>query len=240
MNLLTRFSGYYRKLKQNGWYFLFYLFCRLSLAFGFIVAGMVKIIGERFANGLSEIHPMGAYLTALHHTGYYYTFIGIAQVLAGVLLVIPRTVTLGALLYFPIILNITVLSYAVRFDGSLFTAPLMTLANVFILAWHYDDWKGILPHNKNKIAYRPKHFREKSWRFPYFFAPTVLLITIGVIFGASRLYEVMPRNQIQDCEKQFVGTNREAAGNDFCRCVHEEGAPLDECLDRYEATASDR
>ena len=80
---------------------------------------MVKIVGERFASGLSEIHPMGAYLEALHHTGYYYTFIGIAQVLAAILLIIPRTVTMGAILYFPIIVNIWVLSLAVRFEGIL-------------------------------------------------------------------------------------------------------------------------
>ena len=30
---------------------------------------MVKIVGERFASGLSDIHPMGAYLEALHNTG---------------------------------------------------------------------------------------------------------------------------------------------------------------------------
>ena len=84
---------------------------------------MVKIVGERFASGLSDIHPMGAYLEALHHTGYYYTFIGIAQVVAAVLLLIPRTVTLGALLYFPIIVNIWLLSYAVRFEGSIVTSP---------------------------------------------------------------------------------------------------------------------
>jgi len=67
------------------------------LAYAFIVAGMVKIIGERFASGLSTIHPMGTYLEALHHKGYYYyyySFIGIAQVIAAILLIIPRTVLL--------------------------------------------------------------------------------------------------------------------------------------------------
>ncbi len=67
---------------------------------------MVKILGERFASGLSANHPMGHYLEALHLTGYYYTFIGIVQVTAALMLLIPRTATLGAFLYFPIILNI--------------------------------------------------------------------------------------------------------------------------------------
>ena len=95
------------------------------------MAGFVKIIDERFANGLSIIHPMGSYLNALHHTGYYYTFIGIAQIAAAIFLLIPRFVFLGALLYFHIILNILILSYAVRFEGSLDTSPLMLLANIY-------------------------------------------------------------------------------------------------------------
>jgi hypothetical protein len=90
---------------------------------------------------------MGHYLEALHQTGYYYTFIGVVQLLAAILLLIPRTVTLGAFLYFPVILNITVLTYATRFDGSLFTAPLMTLANLYLLGWNYEKWKYILPFN---------------------------------------------------------------------------------------------
>src|SRR4051812_40302294 len=103
LNILTRFGKFYLKIKGNRWYWYFSIFCRFTLAIAFIVAGMVKIVGERFASGLSIKHPMGAYLEALHHTGYYYTFIGFAQVTAAVLLIIPRTVTLGALLYFPII-----------------------------------------------------------------------------------------------------------------------------------------
>jgi hypothetical protein len=91
---------------------------------------------------------MGHYLEALHHTGYYYTFIGVVQVAAAIMLLIPRTVTLGAFLYFPIILNICILMYAVRFDGSLFTAPLMVLANLYILGWNYEKWKYILPFNR--------------------------------------------------------------------------------------------
>jgi hypothetical protein len=45
-------------------------------------------------------------------------------------------------------LNICILTFATRFDGSLFTAPLMTLANLYILGWNYEKWKYILPFNQ--------------------------------------------------------------------------------------------
>lgn len=148
MSISSTLDRLHSQAKQNSWLWLFSIFNRFALAAGFIPSGIVKIIGERFASGVSANHPMGHYLEALHTTGYYYTFIGVVQVTAAILLLIPRTVTLGAFLYFPIILNICVLTYAVRFDGSLFTAPLMVLANLYLLGWNYEKWKYILPFNR--------------------------------------------------------------------------------------------
>jgi uncharacterized membrane protein YphA (DoxX/SURF4 family) len=148
MSISSTLDRLHSRAKRNSWLWLFSIFCRLALAAGFFPSGMVKIVGERFASGLSANHPMGHYLVALHQTGYYYTFIGVVQVAAAIMLLIPRTVTLGAFLYFPIILNICILTYAVRFDGSLFTAPLMVLANLYLLGWNYEKWKYILPFNR--------------------------------------------------------------------------------------------
>src|SRR4028119_42575 len=148
MSISSTLDRIHSQSKQNSWLWLFSIFCRLALAAGFLPSGMVKIMDERFASGLSVNHPMGSYLEALHHTGYYYTFIGIVQVTAAIMLLIPRTVTLGAFLYFPIILNIWILTLATRFEGSMFTAPLMTLANLYVLCWNYEKWKFILPFNQ--------------------------------------------------------------------------------------------
>jgi len=148
MSISSTLDRLHSQAKENRWLWLFSIFNRFALAAGFIPSGIVKIIGERFASGVSANHPMGHYLEALHTTGYYYTFIGVVQVTAAILLLIPRTVTLGAFLYFPIILNICILTFAVRFDGSLFTAPLMVLANLYVLGWNYEKWKYILPFNR--------------------------------------------------------------------------------------------
>src|SRR5215212_3305063 len=148
MSISSTLDRLHAQARQNNWLWLFSIFNRLVLALGFIPAAIVKLMNERFASGLHANHPMGHYLEALHQTGYYYTFIGVVQLAAAIFLLIPRTVTLGAFLYFPVILNICVLTYAVRFDGSLFTAPLMTLANLYILGWNYEKWKYILPFNR--------------------------------------------------------------------------------------------
>lgn len=233
MNTLSKFDQFYIKIKENRWYWLFSIFCRLGLAYSFIFAGMVKIVGERFASGLSINHPMGAYLEALHHTGYYYTFIGIAQIVAAILLLIPRTVTLGALLYFPIIVNIWLLSFALRFEGSFVTSPLMVFADLYILVWNYDRLRYILPFKKYSnigIIEKPKKYNTK---FPFLFF-TGVIITVGLIIALARFgYEAMPRNSLSDCKKQFEKTKNEAAGYKFCECIHDNGKPLDECLEEF-------
>lgn len=240
MGFLSKFEQFFIEVKQNRWVWLFSIFCRVTLAFGFLMAGFVKIIDERFASGLSIIHPMGSYLDALHQTGYYYTFIGIVQILAAVLLLIPRTVFLGALLYFPIILNIFILSYAVRFVGSLLTSPLMLLANIFLLCWHYDRLKFILPIKDPKPVHLPRPIKY-SKKFPFKFALGSALAVGGIVSGifAMETYAVMPDNSIPDCMEQFEGTSRNTAGAMFCDCVHTKGLPLDTCLEQYEAAADD-
>jgi uncharacterized membrane protein YphA (DoxX/SURF4 family) len=233
-SLPEKLENYYFSIKRNRWHWLFQLGCRILLAYAFIVAGMVKILGERFASGLSVIHPMGSYLEALHHTGYYYTFIGVAQVLAAILLLIPRTVLMGALLYLPIIVNIWVLSYAVRFVGSYVTSPLMVLANLYILAWHYDKLRYILPFNrysKEVSVPKPEKYDKK---FPFLFFLGVIEILVFTVLFSRFGHEAMPQNSLESCKKQFVGKEYEAAGFEFCECVHTNGNPLDDCLERFD------
>jgi uncharacterized membrane protein YphA (DoxX/SURF4 family) len=234
MSFAHKLDKIHLKARENRWLRYFSIFCRILLAYAFVMAGMVKILDERFASGLSVLHPMGSYLEALHHTGFYYTFIGVAQIVAAVLLLIPRTVVLGAVIYFPIILNICILSLAVRFEGSFVTSPLMVLANLFILLWYYDRLKYMLPFktfSERRILKKPEKYSNK---FPFLFF-TGVAITFGIVIAIAFYgHEVMPRNSLSDCKKQFVNTEKETAGFNFCECIHSSGKPLNYCLEIFE------
>ncbi len=234
MSISSTLEQLHSQAKQNRWLWFFSIFNRLALAAGFIPAGIVKIMDERFASGLSVNHPMGHYLEALHLTGYYYTFIGIVQLAAAIMLLIPRTVTLGAFLYFPIILNICVLTYAVRFDGSLFTAPLMVLANLYLLGWNYEKWKYILPFNRLPISDVSTVNKRMSNKFPTLFFAVVFAAVVICVAGIPNLYSIKPRNTLPQCIGQFKNTSRTGAGENFCNCIHTQGKPLNKCLDEYE------
>ncbi len=212
---------------------MFAIFNRVALAAGFISSGMVKILGERFT-ALSVNHPMGNYLEALYHTGYYYTVIGVMQVTAAVLLLFSRTAILGAVIYFPIILNICILSLSVRFEGSFVSSPLMVFANLYLLCWYYHKWKYILPFNRAFIENELPKWKDLSSKFPTrFFAGvvgTVTLVMLIFFFG----YDIMPRNTSRDCKEQCEDSANPRACDDFCDCIHKEGQPLEKCLEAYD------
>ncbi|HVU57592.1 MAG TPA: hypothetical protein VHD83_21160, partial [Puia sp.] len=65
MSIATRLNNAYYDAKGNKWFQYFTIFCRIMLALGFLPSGFVKIMGERFASGLSANHPLGHYLEAL-------------------------------------------------------------------------------------------------------------------------------------------------------------------------------
>lgn len=233
MSFYAKLDQIHSNLRKNIWLQYFSIFCRGALAAGFIPSGLVKIFDERFTD-LSVNHPMGNYLEALYYTEYYYTFIGITQVTAAVLLLIPRTATLGALLYFPIILNITILSLAVRFVGSHISSPLMVLANLFLILWDYHKIKYILPFNEpsdHKVL-RDKNERIKG--FPIKFAAGSFVAMAVTIFILEHMYNIEPYNSMKDCERQAKNSKNPKAVDDFCDCIHNQGKHLNKCLDIYE------
>jgi uncharacterized membrane protein YphA (DoxX/SURF4 family) len=225
---MNRFEEIYYEARADKWFIKFAVFCRIALAASFIPAGYVKIAGERFAAGLPSNNPLGHYFDALHITGYYYTFIGIAQIITAILLLIPRTSLLGALLYFPFIVNICVLTYATRFDGTRIIT-VMLLASLFLLIWDYDRLKHILPF-KQPEASPPVLKKPMGKRLRVLFFGGSFAAIVFIIIGTFYLYEIVPGNSEAECRNQCPGSKKPAACQVFCDCIYKKGQPLDSCL----------
>ncbi len=228
-----KIEQYYREARENKWFRYFTTFCRILLAWGFLPSGLVKIMGQRFTS-LSSNHPMGQYLDALYHTGYYYTVIGVLQVVAAILLLIPRTALLGALIYLPIIFNICLLSFSVRFDGSILTTPLMVLTNLYLIAWDYDRIKYVLPFYKPQKTNDANVNSSSNHRFPFAFFGAAVAVLILTAFTIFNLYEIRPRNTLNECRAQCEDSANKQACEEFCDCIHQQGTPLNPCLEQYE------
>ena len=109
---------------------------RLLLASGFILPGLVKVLGHRFTI-VPDTMPVGAFFEAMYQTGAYWRFLGLTQIVAAVLIVIPRTALMGAAVFFTLTLNIAVLTIAIGFQGTPYIAVFMLIAAVALLLWDY-------------------------------------------------------------------------------------------------------
>jgi len=231
MGIITKFENFYYDAKANKWFRYFTVFCRIALALGFIPSGVVKVMGERFT-GLPANHPLGHYFDALYQTGSYYTFIGVGQIITAVLLLIPRTALLGAIMYFPAILNICVLAYATRFEGTRITT-FMLLANIYLLCWDYERIKYILPFKQLNTGIYPIKKKTPGNKFPFAFFGAVFMTVVLVVVINIFIFEIRPGNSQIECNNGCLGSKYPNASEIFCDCIYNKGKPLDKCLEAY-------
>lgn len=140
--MIDRLDRLFALVRREPFFWRFSLFTRILLAAGFIPTGMVKLFGHRFTSLTTG--PVAEFFEAMYQTGGYWQFLGGSQVLAGVLLLFPRFAHLGAALFLPIMANIFVITVAVGFTGTPYVTGLMLLAVIYLCAWDYHRFRGLL------------------------------------------------------------------------------------------------
>lgn len=121
---------------------------RIILGLSFIYPSLPKILGHRFTT-LGIDNPVGYFFECMYNTGFYYNFLGYAQLLAGILLVTQRWALLGTLIFVPIIINIYVITISVGFRGTTYITFMMMLAGFVLLVWDYKKLRPILDRGQN-------------------------------------------------------------------------------------------
>lgn len=140
---MSALESFLSRIRSKKLFKIFTWITRILLAIGFMPSGLTKLLGNRFTTIPVE-NPVGFFFEAMYQTGFYWNFLGFMQLLTAILLLIPKTTFLGALLYLPIIINIFIIVTAMNFTGTPFVAGLMLLANLYLLFWDYDKLKRIV------------------------------------------------------------------------------------------------
>lgn len=140
------------KIKQALFPQLFIIYTRYIIGGAFVFASIIKIKGQRFTRESGEtfpIHSAWYFFETMYQSGRYWQFIGVCQLLAGLLLMTQRFSKLGALCYFPIILNIFIITLSYSFHFTPVITGLMLLANILLLLWDWNTLKMLcnLPFN---------------------------------------------------------------------------------------------
>ena len=135
----------YEKLRENNFNHWFIIHLRYLLGVAFIPSGFTKLVGNRFTS-ISADHPIGYFFEALYQSGFYYNFIGFAQLLAGFLLMTQRFSTLGNLIYFGLTVNICIITISLSFKGTWIITSLMLFASIVLLIWDYQKLKPLFSY----------------------------------------------------------------------------------------------
>jgi hypothetical protein len=166
------------KLKEKKFFQLFTVYTRFLIGSAFVIAafGMKKVTGS--SHDLSQTpvptNKIGLLFYALANTGFYWKFIGYAQVVAGLLLMTQKLARLGAVIFFPIVLNIFVITVSLQFMGTPIITGLMLLATVYLLLWDLKVLQYIIvtpPTAKIEIVNHPDPTHQPFW-----------IITGGLLF----------------------------------------------------------
>lgn len=171
MNLENFLDNLHARIQKSTLLIYFTAFNRIILATAFIPSGLTKLLGNRFTS-ISTDTPIGLFFEGFYQTGFWYRFVGFAQILAAILLLIPRTSTLGATIFFPIVLNIMIITWSLNFTGTWVITTAMFLANLYLICWDYDKFKAILPFAKTEK-------KDFSWKKS---VPIILVWAIGSCF----------------------------------------------------------
>lgn len=121
--------------------------CRISLGLAFILSGIRKLPGIKFTE-LPIDNPVGLFFEGMYAAGFYWNFIGVYQILVGLLLISSFLPRLSPLLSIPVTVNIFLVSIGLHMTGTPLITFLMLLANIYLILLEWKNyrmlfsWKG--------------------------------------------------------------------------------------------------
>ncbi|WP_449389383.1 DoxX family protein [Chryseobacterium lineare] len=151
----------FEKLRTNRFNQWIIINLRYLVGFAFFPSGLVKIAGERFTE-VSTAEPIGYFFEALYQSGFYWNFLGLAQVVAGILLMTQRFAVLGNLIFLAILSNIWMITISLSFTGTWVITSLMMIAVIIMLIWDKHKLSPIFSYNISCIV-KGYPDPERSW-----------------------------------------------------------------------------
>jgi len=180
-----------RTFRTKRWTNIFVIYLRYLIGGAFVFSAVPKISGERFMTLSGEDAPIDTFphfFETLYQSGFYWEFLGWGQLLAALLLMTQLFATLGTLAFFPIILNIFMITISYEFGGTPVVTGVMLLANIFLLTWDAEKLLALfLPEQNHEqvLANRYNEFANHkfwAWLGLLLFATTFIYV---VIFGRN-------------------------------------------------------
>ena len=188
-SILDRKRTEYRRL--HAW---LRIWVRYTLAFTLFSYGFAKVFPLQFqpaplARMMEPFHdfsPMGVLWTFMGASMAYTIFAGASEVLGGLLLLFPRTTSLGALVSGAVMLNVVMLNFCYDVPVKLYSANLLLMA-VFLAAPDLGRLANVFLWNRPTRPSKADSllFRTRPWK----------IVSIGSQDAADRFYSLQSRKR---------------------------------------------
>ena len=159
------------------------IICRYFICLLMLTYGLVKVFGGQFYTDyfwkelpLEKMDGMQLTWAYYNYSPFYETLLGLAEVLAGLLVFFRRTTRLGILLFIPLMLNIVIVNILYKI-GALGSAIPLLIAGILLLIIHRRAYMDLLQPVKD--------FVSKSL---YYKVPQFLIIICGVALASLIIY----------------------------------------------------
>jgi uncharacterized membrane protein YphA (DoxX/SURF4 family) len=150
------------KMNYDQWHYWFQVILRSFLFAAMLLYGLAKVFKGQFPDAslelllqpVGEMSPMGLAWTFMGHSMAYNIFIGVVEVLGGLLLLNRNTVTLGSFIIIGVMTNVFVMNLTYDIPVKLFSFHLLLMSLLlFIGDWYRVKLVFFKNENEEKIDY---------------------------------------------------------------------------------------
>lgn len=153
----------HRRSSYNKLFYWFQVILRISLFSAMLIYGFAKIFKGQFADPslerllqpVGDMSPMGLAWTFMGYSFLYNIFIGLGELLGGILLLFRKTLTLGSMVIVGVMTNVAVMNFTYDIPVKLFSVHLILMAMVLLLA---DGHRLMSVFFRNETADKVNHY----------------------------------------------------------------------------------
>lgn len=146
------------------------IYLRFALACDLILYGTVKVIKTQFpapplnrlVQQFGDASPMGLLWTFMGHSEPYTVFTGAAEMVGGILLMLPQTALLGALVLLGVLVNIFMLNMSYDVPVKLYSLHLLIIA-LFLTAQHARRLANLFLFNRRVAPVEDTPLFDRQW-----------------------------------------------------------------------------
>ena len=115
--------------------------------------------------------------------GMYAQFIAYSQVLVGFLLLSQRFATLGAVMLFPMLLNILIITISQDWQGTPYVVSVFLLQNIFLLVYDFHKLKFLITEDVAPL--RPLQIKRRNPAIDFCWLTGAILVFAGLSFAKT-------------------------------------------------------